>query len=130
MKTQKLTVLLATFMAVILTVFATGCSLKDNTSNAATVKNITVSVTFADKTEKEYKIETDGETLADALLDEKIIEEKASDGLYTVIAGERADYTKDKSWWCVTKEGKQTNVGINDLKIADGDNFEITNTPA
>ena len=77
-----------------------------------------------------HEIHADAEYLADALLEEGVIEEKATDGMYTVIAGERADYTLDNSWWCVTKGGEMTSVGMNEQPIADGDSFEITNTPS
>ncbi len=93
-------------------------------------KEIYVTVVFADKSEKDYTVNTDAEFLADALLEEKIITEKSTDGLYTVIAGQRADYNLDKSWWCLTKGGEAVNVGLNDQPIKDGDKFEITNTPA
>lgn len=93
-------------------------------------KQIGVTVVFADKSEKEYTIKTDAEYLADALLEEKIIEEKSKDGMYTVIAGERADYTLDGSWWCLSVNGKMASVGINDQPVTDGENYELTNTPS
>lgn len=93
-------------------------------------KQIGVTVVFADKSEKEYTIKTDAEYLADALLEEKIIEEKSKDGMYTVIAGERADYTLDSSWWCLSVNGEMASVGINDQPITDGENYELTNTPS
>ncbi len=93
-------------------------------------KEIGVTVVFADKSEKEYKFKTDAEYLADALLEEKIIDEKSTDGMYTVIAGERADYTLDGSWWCLTVNGEMASVGINDQPVTDGENYELTNTPS
>lgn len=93
-------------------------------------KQIGVTVVFADKSEKEYTIKTDAEYLADALLEEKIIEEKSKDGMYTVIAGERADYTLDGSWWCLSVNGEMASVGINDQPVTDGENYELTNTPS
>jgi len=129
MKNKKIIIILSIVLAVLIAAFA-GIYIATRPETHEGEKNITVAVVFADKTEKSYEINTDAEFLADALLEEKIIEEKAADGLYTVIAGERADYNLDKSWWCVTKSGEMTNAGINDLPIADGDKFEITNTPA
>ena len=61
-------------------------------------KNITVTVVFKDKSEKEFKINTDAEYLGDALLEEKIVtkdEYKNGGGMNTYIADERADYTLD-----------------------------------
>lgn len=127
MKTKRIAISITLILVLLFAAFTTGCSNKDVDTSE---KDITVTVVFADKSKKEYDINTTATYLADALLEEKIIEEKAADGLYTIIAGERADYTKDKSWWCVTKSGEQVSVGMNDLTISDGDSFEITNTPA
>lgn len=129
MKTNKIIIILAIVLAVLIAAFA-GIYFVTRPETSQGDKNINVTVVFADKSEKKYEINTDAEFLADALLEEKVITEKADDGLYSVIAGERADYNLDKSWWCVTKGGEMTNVGINELPIADGDSFEITNTPA
>lgn len=129
MKNKKLVIGLGVVLAVLIVVFA-GIFIATRPETNDGAKTIGVTVVFADKSEKEYEIKTDAEFLADALLEEKIIEEKSSDGMYTVIAGERADYNLDKSWWCLTKGGEMTSVGINEQPIADGDNFEITNTPA
>ncbi len=94
-------------------------------------KNITVTVVYEDKTQKEFEITTDAENLGDALLEEKLVtEEEHKTGFYNTINGVRADYTLDKAWWCFTKGGEMTTVGANDLTIADGDSFEITHTPA
>ncbi len=94
-------------------------------------KDITVTVVYKDKTQKEFEISTDAENLGDALLEEKLVnEQEHKSGFYNTIDGVRADYTLDKAWWCVTKDGEMTTVGANELPIADGDNFEITHTPA
>lgn len=129
MKNKKLLVGLSIVLAVLIAVFA-GIFIATRPETQEGAKSIEVTVVFADKSQKEYTIQTDTEFLADALLEEKIIEEKKSDGMYTVIAGERADYTLDNSWWCLTKDGEMASVGINEQPIADGDSFEITNTPA
>jgi len=94
-------------------------------------KNITVTVVYAEKTNKKFEISTTAENLGDALLQEKIVtEEEHKTGFYTTIDGVRADYTLDKAWWCITKNGEMTTAGANDLSIADGESFEITHTPA
>ncbi len=129
MKNKKLVLGMSIILALLIIVFAGAYFFKKPAPQTG-AKDIEVTVVFADKSEKQYEINTDAEFLADALLEEKIITEKSSDGMYTVIAGERADYTLDKSWWCLTKDGEMVNVGINDQPIADGDSFEITNTPS
>ena len=129
MKNKKLVMGLAALLAVLIATFA-GIYFLNPPQTEKGTKNIEVTVIFADKTDKQFKINTEAEYLADALLQEKIIDKKAQDGMYTVIAGERADYNLDKSWWCLTKNGEMVNVGINDQPIADGDKYEITNTPS
>lgn len=129
MKNKKLVLGMSIVLALLIIVFA-GAKFLNRPETQSGEKDIKVTVVFADKSEKQYEINTNAEFLADALLEEKIITEKSSDGMYTVIAGERADYTLDKSWWCLTKGGEMVNVGINEQPIADGDSFEITNTPS
>lgn len=90
-------------------------------------KDISVSIVYKDGTSKELDINTDAEYLADALVEEGIIE-YADDGFYTTVDGVTADYSVDSGWWCVTKDGVMTNDGLNTLVIADGDKFEITYT--
>ena len=94
-------------------------------------KDITVTVVYEDKTQKEFEISTDAENLGDALLQEGLVtEEEHKTGYYQHIDGVRADYTLDGAWWCVTKGGEMTTAGANELPIMDGDSFEITHTPA
>lgn len=105
----------------------------DNLSGSVESKTITITVTVVakDKTEKVFNIETDKNNLGDALFQEGIVtEDEHKSGYYSYIDGVRADYAKDGAWWCFTKGGETVMVGANDLKIADGDKFEITNTPA
>lgn len=132
MKNKKIIIGLSIFLAVIIAVF-TGIFIANRPETQEGGKNITVTIVFADKSEKDYAIDTDAQYLADALFEEGLLkaeEYEKNDGMYTYIADERADYTLDGSWWCVTKSGEMTTVGMNELVIADGDNFEITNTPA
>ncbi len=132
MKNKKLVVGLAVALAVIAAVFA-GIFIATSPETETGSKTVNVTVLFADESQKEYEIKTDAEYLADALNEEGLLkaeEYEANDGMYTYIAGERADYTLDGSWWCVTKDGEMTSVGMNEQPIADGDSFEITNTPA
>ena len=92
---------------------------------------ITVKVIAADKSEKTFTIETNKKNLGDALLDKSLVtKEEHKSGFYTYVDGVRADYNKDGRWWCLTKGGKEVFTGFNDTRIADGDTFEITNTPA
>ncbi len=133
-----LTKILALALVVLMMVFSfAACGKADTNSDVdsgsveAKTISITVTVVAKDKTEKVFNIETNKKTLGDALFEEGLVtEDEHKSGFYNHIDGVRADYTLDKSWWCFTKGGETVMVGANDLKIVDGDKFEITNTPA
>lgn len=94
-------------------------------------KNITVVVVHQQGIEKEFIITTRASNLGKALLQKGIVnQDEYKTGYYTHIDSVRADYTTDRAWWCITKDGEQTTVGANDQPIVDGDKFEITYTPA
>lgn len=139
MKNKRiLTKVLALSLVVLMTVFSfAACGKADTNSdvNSGSVETKTISITVTvvakDKTEKVFNIETEKKTLGDALFEEGLVtEDEHKSGFYSYIDGVRADYTLDKCWWSFSKDGKDVMVGANDLKIADGDKFEITNTPA
>lgn len=133
-----LTKILALALVVLMAAFTfAACGMADTNSDldstASEIKTISITVTVvaADKTEKVFNIETTKKNLGDALFEEGlVIEDEHKSGYYNYIDGVRADYTKDGAWWCFTKGGETVMVGANDLKITDGDKFEITNTPA
>ena len=129
MKNKKLIIGLAIGLIVLIAAFA-GVYIATRPEANEGAKNISVTVVYKDKTDKEFKINTDAKYLSDALLEEKIVteEEHNGEGMYTVIDGEKADYSVDQSWWCVTKDGEMTNEGMDTLVIADGDKYEITYT--
>lgn len=93
--------------------------------------NIIVKLVFADKSEKVFEIKTEASTLADALLEEKLISQEEYDtGFYTTINGIRADYTLDGLWWKFYKNGEESMVGANEITLNEGDSFDIVQTPA
>ena len=47
--------------------------------------------------------------------------------VYTV-DGETADWDRDQSWWCLTKNGDWMDTGVDDTVIADGEHYEFTYT--
>lgn len=132
MQNKKIIISLSVVLAAIIVVFA-GVFIATRPETQKGNKTVEVTVIFADKSEKEYSIKTDAEFLAEALNEEGLLKKEefeSGSGMYTYIADQRADYEKDGSWWCVTKGGEMTSVGMNELPIQDGDSFEITNTPA
>lgn len=90
-------------------------------------KSIVFELVQKDGSSEEFEISTDAQYLADALVEEELIT-YAEDGYYTTINGVTCDYSKDQSWWCITKDGEMTSVGMNELVIADGDHYEATYT--
>ena len=128
MKNKKLIVALSVVAAVLIAAFASIMIIAKPKTNEGS-KNIEVTVVYKDETSKEFKISTDAEYLGDALFEEKIVNEaEYATGFYTEINGVKADYNLDQSWWCVTKDGEMTSVGMNEQVISDGDEFEITYT--
>jgi D-arabinose 1-dehydrogenase-like Zn-dependent alcohol dehydrogenase len=128
MKNKKLIISLSIILVAIIAVFA-AVVIATKPATVQGAKEITVTVVSKDKSSKVIDIDTDAEFLGDALYEEKIVnEEEYKSGFYTVINGEKADYNVDKSWWCVTKNGEMTSVGMNEQSILDGDKFEITYT--
>ncbi len=94
-------------------------------------KDITVTVVYANESQEGFKINTNAEFLADALLEHKLIkEDEYKSGFYSYINGVRADYSLDGGWWGVYVDDVLSNYGMNDIAISDGDKFEIKYTPA
>lgn len=90
---------------------------------------ITFTVTHDDGSEKKFDITTTATTLADALLQEKLVEESAdSAGFYDVVDGEKASWDDGEAWWCFSKDGEALPVGIAETTIADGESYEAVFT--
>ena len=127
--TKKILALLLALLLVI-ACFA-GCQTKkadnkDGASSQSATVSITVDIVKDGKT-KTLIIETDEKYLANALAEGGVIK-YAKDGLYTTVDGITADFNKDGAWWCVTKSGEMTMVGMNELELSNGDKYEITYT--
>lgn len=88
-------------------------------------KYILFEVIHSDGTTNSIGIDTDAETLGDALMAEKLIDaEDGPYGLYvTGVDGETADEAEHE-FWMFTKDGEMLNTGVSDTYIADGENYE------
>ena len=93
----------------------------------AGAKAITVEVVHGDESAREFTYHTDAEYLGELLLAEKLVEgEEGAFGLFiTTVDGETAQDSL-RQWWCITKDGEQTETGADAVPIADGDHFELT----
>lgn len=100
----------------------TGCYVQS--AQQSETKHITFTVIHADGTEKVFRIDTEQATLAEALKAEKLVEESAdSAGLYDVVDGEKADWNDGEAWWCFSQNGEALTVGIEQVVLADGENY-------
>lgn len=74
-----------------------------------------------------FTVNTDAETLADALLENSLIEgEDSQYGIYIkFVNGIRADYDKDKRYWGLYKDGEYLMTGADTTPIADGEHYEF-----
>lgn len=89
-------------------------------------KTITLRV-VADNTYVTFTIHTDKETLAEALLENQIVEgEDGPYGLYIKkVNGIEADYDKDQHYWSFEIQGQAQVHGVSEAKISGGETFEL-----
>ncbi len=92
-------------------------------------KTVIVKV-IANDNSVEFMLNTDKETLGEALLEHELISgEKGPYGLYVkTVNGILADYDKTKSYWSLSKNGEYMQTGVSDTKIEDGEIYELTYT--
>lgn len=85
-------------------------------------KTITVEILHKDGTVNSYTIETEAETLAQAMKEKNLLGPDM-DGMYLTVDGETTDYNADQSWWKLLKNGEDPGEGANTVTIGDGDLF-------
>ena len=90
-------------------------------------KTIIVKV-IAEEQALTFTIHTDKETLADALLEHKLVDgEDGPYGLYVKkVNGIVADYDTDQTYWSLSKNGTDMMVGVDGAEISDGEQYELT----
>lgn len=90
-------------------------------------KTVIVKV-IAEEQELTFTIHTDKQTLADALLEHKLVDgEDGPYGLYIKkVNGIVADYDTDQTYWSLSKSGTDMMVGVDGAEIADGEQYELT----
>lgn len=90
-------------------------------------KTIVVEVVHADGSGKEFTYRTDADYLGTVLAEGKLVEgERGAFGLFiTSVDGEQAQDSL-RQFWRVTRGGEQTDTGVDEVPIADGDHFELT----
>ena len=77
-----------------------------------------------------FKINTDKETLGEALSEHKLITgEEGAYGIYIkAVNGITADYDVDQSYWSLSKAGEYMMTGVDGEKISGGERYELTYT--
>jgi hypothetical protein len=90
-------------------------------------KNFNFDVTFADGNIKHYVINTDKETVGDALLELDIIAGDDSEyGLYVKsVDGQVADFDKDGTYWAFYINGQYASTGVDSTNIENGATYEF-----
>ena len=98
----------------------------ENTEIGEGDKKIEVEVEAEEK-KVTVTVNTNAETLADALLENSLIEGEESEyGIYIkVVNGIRADYDKDKRYWAMYKNGEYLMTGADTTPIAHGEHYEF-----
>ena len=88
---------------------------------------ITVIVVDADGNETNFVVNTDKETVGDALLEQNLIEGEEGDyGLYVkTVNGITADYDTDKTYWAFYVNGEYASTGVDSTPVNEGDTYEF-----
>ena len=90
-------------------------------------KTIQVTVVHGDETRKDYSINTNAETLREALDEQNLIEGTESEyGLYVItVDGETANEDIQQWWGLYDGNGEMLMTGVDTTMISDGDSYEI-----
>ncbi len=97
---------------------------------AAGEKHITVEVVHKNGEEAEFSYDTDEEYLGTVLVNEGLISgSESAYGLYVeTVDGETADYNADGSWWKLSCNGEDSQLGVDSVPVNDGDRYTWTYT--
>jgi len=95
----------------------------------AGLKDITVEVVDLEGNKTSFNISTDAEFLRGALEQAELIGGTESEmGMFiTTVNGITAN-DGNQEWWCITQEGEMVMFAVDQVVIADGDQFELTLT--
>jgi len=77
-----------------------------------------------------FTINTDKESLGDALTEHKLISgEQGAYGLYVkYVNGIKADYDEDGYYWALNINGEGSMTGVDGTKVTDGEHYELVRT--
>ena len=126
MNNKKLILAAVAFVAVI--ALFVGVYFVTRPGTEAGTKTFPLTVVHSDGTSKNFTITSEKEFLAEALLDENLIVESDSPGMYTTVDGETADYSVDQSYWGFYIGGEYAMEGMNTTPIVDGAEYKLEYT--
>lgn len=93
-------------------------------------KGYTVTVVHKDGTAKEFAYRTDAEFLAEALLEEKLVEGDQTQYGLTIITvdGEAAVWEKDNAYWSIYVGEEMAMTGASEIPVYDGSTYKLEYT--
>ena len=131
-------VLLALLMVLALSACAKSASIpagkttvgvKDGETLGQGKTTFTVEVTDAEGAKTSFTVKTDAENLGAALVEDKEIGVTGEDSDYgifiTTVDGEAAS-NEEQTFWSISKDGVDLEVGADSQPIADGEHYELT----
>lgn len=127
-KETKITIIAVIIFALIVSAFVAAFLIFGDDGNVG-AKTVTVTVVHKDASQKIFTLNTDAETLREALEEKNLIagDESEYGIMIHTVDGEWADSSKTE-WWCITKGGETLFTGADSTMIADGDCYELTFT--
>ena len=112
------------------------CGNDGNTDNAGTTdgssKSFVFKVVDLDGTEKSFDIETEADTVGQALVDENLISGTDSEyGLMVdTVNGVKYDYNEDGAYWAFYVNDEYAQTGVDATDIVDGTTYSFVATKA
>lgn len=124
--TNKKGIIIAIVVVVALIAVGLICWKLWSPATQAGAKTLTIEVTHADGSEKDFTLHTDAEFLWDAMTEEELID--GTDSEYgkwvTTVDGEVADEAAGQ-YWMFTKGGEWVTTSCDTTPVADGEGYEF-----